>query len=89
MSNILTFFGAIVFALALILLMAFIFLSMQFLLFFKWRKCNHCHHTMEYKGMKEDDNNGHYLFHCPKCGAWEQVPKEDFFRQCDNPIDEN
>jgi uncharacterized C2H2 Zn-finger protein len=44
---------------------------------------------MEYKGMKEDDNNGHYLFHCPKCGAWEQVPKEEFFRQCDNPVDEN
>lgn len=88
MSNVLTFFGAIVFALALILLMAFIYFNMQFLLFFKRRKCKYCHHTMEYKGMKEDDNNGHYLFHCPKCGTWEQVPKEDFFRQCDNPIDD-
>jgi uncharacterized C2H2 Zn-finger protein len=32
---------------------------------------------MEFKGFKEDDKNGHFLFHCPKCGAWESIPKED------------
>jgi uncharacterized C2H2 Zn-finger protein len=42
---------------------------------------------MEYKGLKEDDDNGHYLFYCPKCGAWEQVPKEEFFKHYNNTID--
>ena len=44
---------------------------------------------MDYRGLKEVNNNGHYLFHCPNCGAWEQIPKEEFFRQCDNPINKN
>ena len=37
---------------------------------------------MNYKGLKEDDNSGQYLFHCPKCGAWEQMPREEFIRNC-------
>jgi uncharacterized C2H2 Zn-finger protein len=49
---------------------------------------------MEYKGLKEDNDNGHYLFHCPKCGAWQQIPKEQFFRDVEeseaaNPYNNN
>jgi hypothetical protein len=44
---------------------------------------------MEYKGLKDDDANGHYLFHCPHCGAWESVSKETLFRQCGNSTDEH
>jgi hypothetical protein len=44
---------------------------------------------MEYKGLKEDNDKSHYLFHCPKCGAWEQVPKEKFFRDCDKSMNPN
>jgi hypothetical protein len=29
---------------------------------------------MDYKGLKNDNCDPHYLFHCPKCKAWEQVP---------------
>jgi hypothetical protein len=35
---------------------------------------------MEYKGLKEDNEGGHYLFHCPHCGAWEQIPKNVFLK---------
>lgn len=86
--SLLTIFGAIIAALGLLLLAAFLILVLQYLLFFHWRNCKYCGHTMKYKGLKEDNNNGHYLFHCEHCGAWEQIPKEEFFRQCDNPIDE-
>ena len=39
---------------------------------------------MEYRGLKDDNNNGHYLFHCPKCGAWQQIPREQFLRDLDD-----
>lgn len=35
---------------------------------------------MEYKGLKEDNDKGHYLFQCPHCGAWEQIPKNVFLK---------
>lgn len=49
---------------------------------FEFRHCKYCKHTMEYKGFRDDDNNGHYLFHCEHCGAWEQVPKEELIGNC-------
>ena len=90
MSAILTFIGSIIIISGFVFLLAFTYIGIQFFLFFYWRKCKHCHRkNMEYKGLREDSANGHYLFHCPKCGAWEEVPREAFFRQCDNPISEN
>ena len=89
MSTAVTIFGAVIIGLSIIMLAAFGYISLQFLLFFHWRKCKHCNHNMDYRGFKDDDDNGHYLFHCPECGAWDQVPREEFFRQCDNPVDEN
>ena len=47
---------------------------------FMMHKCGHCNHRMEFKGLKDDDANGHYLFHCEHCGAWEQIPKEELLR---------
>lgn len=47
---------------------------------FHCRACKYCGHHMEYKGLKEDDKDGHYLFHCHHCGAWEQIPKNIFLR---------
>jgi hypothetical protein len=38
---------------------------------------------MEYKGLREGEKGHHYLFHCTYCGAWEQVPREEFIRSCD------
>ena len=54
------------------------------LMWFQWRCCKHCHHTLKYRGVKEEDGQEYYLFSCNHCGNWEQVPKEEFFRQYDN-----
>ena len=43
--------------------------------------CKHCHRVMDYKGLKENDKESHHLFHCPHCGAWEQVNKGDFYKK--------
>jgi hypothetical protein len=81
-----TILGAIVIFL-IVLGAAALVIGLHYSLFFLRKKCKHCNHVMEYKGLKEDNKKGHYLFHCEHCGAWEQVPKEEFFRQCDNPIE--
>ena len=31
-------------------------------------------------GLRDDENCGHYLFHCENCGAWQQIPKEEMLR---------
>ena len=41
------------------------------------RPCPHCSHSMEYKGEKQHTDGDIYLFHCPKCGAWDEVPKAE------------
>ena len=83
--TVLNIIGCIFAAVCLIVLFACMLFALQYFVWFHWRSCKHCYHTMKYKGLKEDNDNGHYLFHCPKCGAWEQIPKEQFFRE----IDEN
>jgi predicted RNA-binding Zn-ribbon protein involved in translation (DUF1610 family) len=40
------------------------------------RKCPYCGKTMHYKGLRYDNDheeNDRYIFHCPHCGAWEEV----------------
>ena len=58
-------------------------------MWFQWRCCKHCHHTLKYRGVKEEDGQEYYLFSCNHCGNWEQVPKEEFFRQYDNPVNKD
>jgi hypothetical protein len=55
-------------------------LCLQFILCFHNRKCKHCNRSMEFKGLRENDDEEYFLFHCNHCGAWEQVTKEEFFR---------
>ena len=73
--------GTILILLIVILVFACIACAIHWYTWFYWRPCKHCGHTLEYKGLKDDNDNGHYLFHCPKCGAWEQIPKEEFIRK--------
>ena len=87
--NIVIVFIAMCVAIGIVLVGFFLLVTINFLKFFYWHKCKHCHHTMNYKGLKEDDNNGHYLFHCPKCGAWEQIPREEFIHSCDKDCNPN
>lgn len=81
--NLLTIFGTIIAAVCFILLAAFLVVFFHYFVFFRWRSCKHCHQTMDYRGGKGDNDDEYYLFHCPKCGAWEKVPKEEFYRQCE------
>ena len=88
MSTFFTILGGVFGIIAVVLFGAFLLITIHFLVFFYWRSCKYCKHIMDYKGLKEDDANGHYLFHCSKCGAWESVPREDFLSQCDPPEDD-
>ena len=88
MDTILIILGAIFLIFLFVVLAAVCIISLNLLTFFHLHKCKHCRHTMEYKGLKEDGGNGYYLFYCEHCGVWEQIPREEFFRQCDNSIDD-
>ena len=72
--------GAVIAFTVAVIFFAFFIVGIHYLVWFHRRSCKYCNHTLEFKGLKEDDGNGHYLFHCPECGAWEQIPKEEFFR---------
>lgn len=89
MTTLLSIIGCIIAAVFLIVLFACSVFVAQYFVWFHWRLCKYCHHSMEFKGLKEDSDNGHYLFHCPKCGAWEQIPKEEFLRDCDKSMNPN
>ena len=62
----------------------------RFLFLFNYRPCPHCSHTMRFRGEKERTSGNIYLFHCPNCGAWEEVPKKKLDAQLyDNTSDLN
>ena len=81
--------GIILLAILLIIVFVVLTLAPRLYVLCNCRKCKHCKHYMEYKGLKEDNNNGHYLFYCPNCGAWEQIPKEDFYYNMDRDFKYN
>lgn len=49
----------------------------RFLLLFNHHRCIHCGHSMVFKGERERTEGNIYLFHCNKCGAWDEIPKKD------------
>jgi hypothetical protein len=63
-----------------ILLFGCLLFTVQYLWLYHCHRCKYCHHRMKFRGFKENEDESHYLFHCPECGAWEQIPKEEFFR---------
>lgn len=71
--------GIFFFATIVILLIVFT-IGLHLLMWFQMRHCKNCGHRLEYRGVVEDSENGHYLFHCPACSKWEEIPKEEFFR---------
>ena len=76
MSTLLTTLGTLL----LILLVCFLLLFLPYIFHFHMHPCKHCGHSMKFEGLKEDDEGGHYLFHCIHCGAWEQIPKNAFIK---------
>lgn len=70
-----------VFVIALLMAgICILILILPYIFYFHMHQCKHCGHRMEYKGLKKDDEEGHYLFHCHHCGAWEQIPKNVFLK---------
>jgi hypothetical protein len=89
MMTILTYIWYVLLAVFVLIIFLSLVIGFKLLVWFSYRVCKHCHHTMDYKGLREDENNGHYLFHCEHCGAWEEVPKEEFIRSCDKDCNPN
>ena len=89
MMTILSFMGYVLLAACFILLVVAIILGTHYLFWFKFRSCKYCGHTMEYKGLRGEEGSGHYLFHCPKCGAWEQLSQEKFLKEIEKYNDNN
>lgn len=89
MATVLTIIGFICLLMIIAILLGCMIFTTQYFVWFHWKSCKHCGHTMEYKGLGEDDGNGHYLFHCPKCGARENIPREEFFREVDKGFNPN
>ncbi len=80
MSTILMVLGVAFF----LMIACLVFLVFPYILLLRMNTCKYCGHIMEYKGLKEDNDKGHYLFHCPHCGAWQQIPEEELFGKNEN-----
>lgn len=72
--------GVLITFLALVLIVLLLLILVHLSLF-HCHRCPDCNHIMEYKGLRDDDEGGHFLFHCPKCRKWQQIKKAVFLRQ--------
>ena len=78
METMLSIIGYILLAVVGIMLFLFLIVGLKLLVWFNFRPCKHCGHTLKYRGLNGD--NSHYLFYCPHCGAWEQISKNVFLK---------
>lgn len=89
MMTVLSVIWFVILSVLLVAIFAILLFVLHSYVYFHWRICKHCHHTLEYKGLKDDDADGHYLFHCPHCGAWEQVSRQKYMRDVDRGFNPN
>ena len=89
MTITLSILGYILVAIVVVVVLVALVISLKLFVWFNYRPCKHCSHNMVYRGLKEDDNGGHYLFHCEHCGAWENVPKKELICDCDKDCNPN
>lgn len=82
-GTILSILGYLLLAVVIIIIFMLITFIAEAYSWFYFRQCEHCGHTLKYKGLKKNKDESHYLFHCEHCGAWKQLPKEEFFRYMD------
>lgn len=68
----------IVIVIVISILFIFIAAIAKYLIMFHYRHCKYCNHTMEYRGEKECKEGNIFLFQCPNCGAWDEVPIIEF-----------
>ena len=89
MYMILTIIWGVLIAVFILVVLFFISLGFKLLVWFNFRECKHCKHIMRYKGFRDDENGGYYIFHCKQCGAWEHIPKKEFFHNCNKDCNSN
>lgn len=63
-----------------------IIMGIAYIARFHIKPCKYCGHIMEFRGEKKRQEGEVYLFQCPKCKAWEEVPKEEFLKLNINEI---
>ena len=78
--TILSIIGGVLVAFLAILLIVLILLVLVHLWLFHSHRCQHCGHIMEYKGLTDDNEGGHFIFHCPQCGTVQHILKTEFLR---------
>lgn len=61
-------------ALFFIVLLTCVIFTGSYLNYINHFKCKKCGNTMKYKGVRKNNEDEEFMFHCEKCGAWEQVP---------------
>ena len=89
MGVILSIIGYTLLAIFIVAVFFALIVGFKLIVMFNMRICKHCQHTMDYRGLREDGNNGYYLFHCKHCDTWEEIPVEDFIRNCDKDCNPN
>ena len=50
----------------------------KYILLFYRKLCKHCGHTMLFRGEKKEDDKDTFLFQCPHCKEWEEIPANEF-----------
>ncbi len=55
-------------------------IGLAYLFRFKVKPCKYCGNFMVFRGEKERPEGNVYLFQCPECGAWDEVPVKEFHR---------
>jgi hypothetical protein len=73
----------IVIALLVFVAILFITILAGWVRFKYFRKCPYCHKRMhyQYKRIDKDGDTECYVFHCPHCGAFENVTSIEMLRE--------
>ena len=65
----------------LIFILFLLLFILPYVMHFQQHCCKNCGHRMDYKGLKKNEEGEYYLFYCPNCNKWEQIPKKVFIRR--------
>ena len=67
----------IILSIALILFIVICFVVIDVFMVKYFHKCPYCGKNMTFTHTKESNGNIYYVFKCPNCGAWDEVPEEN------------
>lgn len=64
--------------LLLLLLFVVVAISVDIYIALNWHKCPRCGKKMKLSHIHEEYGHHYYKFHCPYCGAWDEIEAEEF-----------